>query len=396
MKRNNLVVLAVTSFLRGANNSIYSAIWQPFAASLGAPMSLIGIFSAIGGNGGLFSTLVQPIGGRLADSHGRKPLIIFTSIATIATLVFFEIASLTQYVYLLIPAFILLGLSAISRPANSSLTAESTRTERHASTFSLMMAITMVPGIIAPVIGGWLAENAGYSSVFPLMLVLEATTVLVLWVFLTETRNKTDNTAIAPRKSFWELIVPPRHLRGFYFATAGDSFAWGLGYGILPGMLNKTLHFSVEQLGIMTGVMSLSWALMQYPIGRFVDKRGMKATMVFSESLGPIIMLIWMTQTQFEVFVASQVLFALTAATWVPVTSTYLTRSVSASERAEAFGRANLFRGIIAFPAPAIGGFLYEIGGMSLPLIANMIGSFIVTMILIFMVHEPREIEANA
>jgi len=102
-------------------------------------------------------------------------------------------------------------------------------------------------------------------------------------------------------------------------------------------------------------------------------------------------MLIWLTQTRFEFFAASQVLFALTAATWVPVVNTYLTRRVSAAERAEAFGRLNAFRGLIAFPAPTIGGLLYAWGGIRAPLFANLIGIFVVMAILALFVHEPKE-----
>ena len=143
----------------------------------------------------------------------------------------------------------------------------------------------------------------------------------------------------------------------------------------------------------MASVMSLAWATMQMPIGRYIDRRKLKPVIVFSEMLGPPLMLIWITQTRFEIFVASQILFALTAATWVQVTSTYITSSVRAEERAEAFGRLNAFRGLIAFPASYIGGLLYQSCGMSAPLIANLIGSVIVTLILVVFVREPESSE---
>ena len=100
-------------------------------------------------------------------------------------------------------------------------------------------------------------------------------------------------------------------------------------------------------------------------------------------------MIIWLTQTRFEWFAASQILFALTAATWVPVVNTYLTRAVPAAERSEAFGRFNMFRGLIAFPAAWIGGLLYAWGGIHAPLAANLVGVFAVVAMLILFVHEP-------
>ncbi|MBI5304277.1 MAG: MFS transporter [Chloroflexi bacterium] len=388
MQRDNLRVLAGMSFLRGAHTSIYNTLWQPFAASLGASASQIGLISAIAGTNGLLATLVQPIGGRLADRFGRKPVLIAAGLGTLAAYAAFESAGIVRLFALIVCGALFLSIAAISRPASSSMTAESARTERHASAFSLMMAVTMAPGIVAPALGGALADHAGYIAIFPVMLALEAIAMVLLWRCLVET-NARQSARVSPR-SFWRLIVPPRRLIAFYGAIAGDSFAWGMGFGILSVMLVKTLHFTNEQLGIQASVMSLAWALMQYPIGRFVDQRGTKATMVFSESLGLPLMLIWMAQPSFEIFVASQILFALTAATWVPVTNTYLTRSVAPAERAEAFGRANLFRGLIAFPAPWIGGMLYEWGGMTAPLAANLIGSVSVMLLMIVFLREPH------
>jgi len=388
MQQRNLRVLAAMSFLRGAHTSIHSALWQPFAVSLGASAALIGLISAFANSGGLIATLLQPIGGRLADRLGRKPIIIAAGLGTLIAYAIFEIAGLANLFPLLALGAVFLSVAQIARPATSSLTAESSRAERHASAFSLMMAVSLAPGIIAPALGGALADRAGYTAIFPAMFALELVAMFLLWRFLRETNAPPPQRDARP--AFWRMLAPPRRLLPFYLAIAGDSFSWSMGYGILSVMLVKTLQYTNEQLGILVGVMSLAWAVMQYPIGRIVDQRGTKKMMVFSESLGTPLMLIWMMQPRFEIFIASQVLFALTAATWVPVTNTYLTRSVTAAERAEAFGRANLFRGLIAFPAPWIGGMLYEWGGMTAPLTANLVGSMCVAVMMLAFLREPK------
>ena len=163
--------------------------------------------------------------------------------------------------------------------------------------------------------------------------------------------------------------------------------------GILYGMLNKNYHFTIMQLAIMQCVMSLTWVVSQIPIGRYIDKHGSKGMLIFSEALGIPLMLVWMTTTRFEIFVFSQILFGLTASTWVPTVNTFLTHQVSDTERAEAFGRLNTFRGVIACLGPIIGGLLYAWGGIRAPLIANLIGIFVVIVILAFFVHEPKKIE---
>ncbi len=392
-QRGNLFVLAGVNFLRGAHSSIYNVIWQPFALSLGASMPTLGLLNSIGGMNGIVTTVVQSLGGWLADRVGRKPLIIASALALIACYVLFALAGALQIWFFLLFGVIFFGLSSLSRPAFSSITAESSHAEKQGSAFSLMMVAMLVPGIIAPTLGGAMADRFGYLSVFPLGIALEVIVLAIVWRLLRETRvlNDGGRSARDALRVLFLSLVPPKGLRGFFIATALDGFAWGMGWGLLYGLVTDTYHFSAEQLGLMSSVMSLSWALMQLPIGRYIDRRNLKGVMIFSEAVGIPLMLIYLTQTRFEMFLISQVLFGLTAATWVPVISTYLSRSVADSERAEAFGRVAAFRGIIGFPAPAIGGWLYAWGGYHAPFIANFIGVFVVLTILIFFVGEPKQ-----
>lgn len=393
--RGNLAVLAAAAFLRGARSSMYGVIWQPFVLSLGASMPTLGLLNSIGGMGGIIPTLVQPLGGWFADRLGRKPFLIAASLATIGAYTLWVIAGGLHLWLLLIIGVIFAGLSMLATPAISSLTAESVRAERHGSAFSLMLVAGMVPGIVAPTLGGWIADRYSYVVIFALSLALEVIVLFLVWRYLRETRpaNASGVNGREALRALLRSIVPPKGLTGFFCALAVDSFAWGMGWGLLYGMITETYHFSAEQLGIMSSVMSLTWAVTQMPIGRYIDRRGTRSMLIFSEVIGIPLMLIWITQTRFEVFVASQALFALTAATWVPTVNTYLTRQVSAAERAEAFGRLSAFRGLISFPAPTIGGLLYAWGGMRAPLLANLLGIFVVIAILVLFVHEPARDE---
>ena len=110
--------------------------------------------------------------------------------------------------------------------------------------------------------------------------------------------------------------------------------------------------------------------------------------MIISEALGIPLMIIWMTQSRFEVLLASQVLMAVTASTWIPAANTYLARHTVPEDRSESFGRLNAFRGLIGFPAPALGGLLYQWGGIAAPLAANLAGIILIIALLAFFVPE--------
>jgi MFS family permease len=84
------------------------------------------------------------------------------------------------------------------------------------------------------------------------------------------------------------------------------------------------------------------------------------------------------------------VLFALTAATWVPARNVYVTQTVEPAKRGEMFGRLSAFAGILAFPASYIGGFLYDTFGFYAPFLGNMIFALVTLGILIFFVPTPQ------
>ncbi len=396
-QRDNLRVLVANSFLRGTHNSVYNVIFQPFALSLGASMTTVGLLSSIGGMNGFFTTLAQSLGGWLADRIGRKPFMVTASLFGVIAYALLAMAGALHIWLLVLGGIVLFGLSSLSRPAISSITAESAQAGQHGSAFSVTMVAWLVPGIVAPTLGGWVTDRVGYVGIFPLLLAFEAASLILIWRLLRETHSTREPIRWGDfARAFARSLVPPKGLRAFFIAIAADSFAWSLGWMLLSGMLVKTYNFSVEQLGIMASVMSLSWAVMQMPIGRYVDSHGLKAIMIFSEFLGIPLMLIGITQTNFEIFIAAQVLFALTAATWVPVVNTYLTRAVPAATRSEAFGRLNMFRGLIAFPASWFGGLLFDWGGIRAPLTGNLIGSCVVIAILILFVREPGNVMREA
>jgi len=388
---HNLRALAANAFLRGADTSIYNVIWQPFALALGATVPLLGVMASLGGWFGLITNFVQPLGGWFADRVGRKPVMLLGVVVNIAAYFLFLAAGLANWLALFFAGVLLLALASFYMPASASITAESARAEKQASAFSAMQVAAMLPGIVAPALGGILAARFGYVSVFPILIAFQIASFILIWRAVVETRAPSGEVVRLgdTLRVLLRGFVPPRGVRGFFLAVALDSLFWGIGWGLLYGMLTDNLHFTTEQLGIMSSMTALSWAILQLPIGRFLDRRGTRGMLIVSQVLGVPLMLVWMTQTRFEFFVINQILFGLTAATWAPVINLHLTRAIPENERAETFGRLNAFRGLIGFPAGAIAGWLYTIGGMILPLAVNLIGIVLIVIVLLLWVRDP-------
>ena len=387
----NLQVIAITSFLTGLFSSMTRAVWQPFVLSLGAPMSTLGFLESVGGRRGLVTALIQPIGGWVSDRLGRKPLFALGSLLGLLVMVFYVLAAVMGDWRWLLPGVILLGATLVSTPAGSALVAESARAGQRGMAYSLQMASWIVPGVFAPALGGFIADRWGFTPVFLTRFGLEAVRLLLILWLLQETLSRAKRgISLGELKGVMaRMVVPPRELRGFYWAMAVDIFVWGLGGSLLFGMLSQTYGFTTFQLGIMSSLSSLVWALSQLPIGRLIDRHGCKSFMVLSEAIGILVVGGWLFSTSFVAFAALHAIFGLVASTWAPALRALLANSVPTEQLGEDMGRLSAFRGLIGFPAPYIGGLLYDRFGFQAPILANLVGVVIALVAVVVAVKEP-------
>lgn len=253
------------------------------------------------------------------------------------------------------------------------------------------MASWIVPGVFAPVLGGFIADRWGFAPVFLVRFALEALRLLLILWLLQETLSRVNGgiSLVELKGVLARMVVPPRELRGFYWAMAVDIFVWGLGGSLLFGMLSETYGFTTLQLGVMSGALSLSWAISQLPIGRLIDRYGSKPFLALSEAIGIIVVGGWLFSTSFVAFAALYALFGLVAATWAPALRALLADSVPTKQLGEAMGRLSAFRGLIGFPAPYIGGLLYDRFGFQAPILANLVGVAIALVAVVVAVKEP-------
>ncbi len=388
-RKRNVYALIASSFLSGFRMNIISAIWQPFILSLGASMSVIGFVESLAGHRGIIPAFAHLIGGWFSDRKGRKPFLVLGCILVLFYLGLCLLALYFKDWRIVFPATIFLGLSNLSRPAQSSMVADSVREKELGTAYSLIMTAAIIPGVFAPALGGFIADRTGFVSVFVLGLALEALALFPIVVLVKETlifNNSVEE--FSWKEMAFRLFSPPAHLRPFYIAIAADSFSWGLGYGILYGMLVKTYGLSTSQIGAIISASFAAWLFFQIPVGRLVDRFGSFKFLVISELVGIPLMLGWLTFKSLKAFFFLQIFWGLVAATWVPAAQSYLALKVPQENRGEAMGLLNAFRGLFSFLSPFLGGILYDLTGFPGPILANLLGIICTTALLLLLVRE--------
>jgi MFS family permease len=284
-----------------------------------------------------------------------------------------------------------MGLSLVGAPALHSTVADSTDPRRRASAYATTAFFWVLPGALLAIPGGLIADRLGYGAVFGIALAFESVNLAMFAKFLKETAPAAE---VHPwRERMARTLRPPQEMRGLLLVVALDAATWGLASGIIYGLAAKEFGFSNAQLGAIAATWSLFFALFLIPTAALVNRHGPKRLILFSEALGVPIMvgwlLPWWVGGGLEFFLATSVLNGLTAATWVPAVNTYVANWTSSERRAEVLGGLAAFRGLAAFPAPFIGGVLYDAFGYAVPILANLVGAAVTTAVIAAKLRDP-------
>jgi DHA1 family multidrug resistance protein-like MFS transporter len=337
----------------------------------------------------IITSLMQPICGRAADRLGRKPFIILSSVLTLAGFVLFIVANTW---YFLIPSIILLGAAWIGDPARQSLLAESVEPEERGTAYSVVSFLGTLTGFFAPLVGGLLARDYGFKSIFYISILIKVFCLGLTVLFIRETLRKIGPGAIAEdiKTTLMSLFKPERGLGWFYAAMTLDRFAFGVCSSIFYGMLTETFGFTPYQLGILETALAVSIAASQIPIGKLADKYGRKPSLIIFGTLVIFTLFGRLVSTSFERFVILQVLLGIAVSAWISGTWALLADSVPEEGRAEAMGKFTCFKDLLSFPGPYVGGILYKLSGFRGPMLASLILSVVVLIIIVLFVQEER------
>jgi len=396
--KGNIRILAILAVLGGTEWGMLTAVWQPFVISLGASVAALGFLQSLGGFYGVLPSIFGPVGGWASDRLGRKTLIILGEALEFTALFIYVIALVVGSWLLLIPGIIIMGIGVIGAPAWDTAIAESVKRKRRGTAFAVIGFFSIVPAVLFPFIGGYIAYIAatkGYIMIFFIAIALESVVLALTYSQLKETLRRSFKK-VTPflgelRKSLGKIFAPQAGLRSFYLIVTADAISWGLGSSILYGMLVKSYNFTVLQIGALVGILNFSKLAFTLPLGRLMDKYGGKPFMLTSQVVGTFVTTGWLLSTRFDAFMILAILNGISITAWFPACKIFLAGCTTSAERGTAMGRIWFFRGIVGFPAPFIGGILYNHFGLWAPISGNLIGVLITTILIILTLREPKQ-----
>jgi MFS family permease len=275
--------MAISTFA----SSVVTPYISPYFLQLGGSESLVGVFW------GMYSflnlLLVLP-GGYVADSAGRKRILVQMTFLTALAFLLFSGSPL--WAFLFIPQA-LIAVATLSKPALDAVLADS-MPEKHRSTgFALVLALSSFGWTFGPLAGGYFYDTAGIWGIRVVFLLSAIGIViagLVYYMFLKETLSNKGNRQMSLQpaqrfsvslnlqrflmemKSALSLMTSPakRFLFGYVFYEASNAIVtayWSL-------LILFTIGFSGVEFGIIELAAGLSLIAFSIPMGKFSDRIG--------------------------------------------------------------------------------------------------------------------------
>jgi MFS family permease len=383
-KEKQVTYLVLARAFQGIRDNIHRVIWQPFALSIGLPMTSIGALSSLTG----FSRIaIMPILGAASDRYGRKKFLVISDALILLAFICFIFAKS----WLLISVgMILIGLSTSFLPIWQSMIAESTIPDNIGYVYSIIGSAYMLAGMLGTLSSGYVTDFYGYRAVYGVLTLFSTISILIITWKIKET-GETRHQRYSVRQALgtlFQTFKPPKYMRGYYIAMSVDRFAFSLGWHLLNGMLTVSYGFTLSSLGIIITVSNLCRAVFQIIFGRYVDRVGYVKYMALSQGICTLLLvIIYFNQSFIGVLVASM-LMGLAMALWGPADQAWLAKNVDPEERAGSIGVYSTFRGLIALPGPFIGGILFDAFGYHVPIGVNLVLSFVDIFLILWLVKE--------
>lgn len=291
-----------------ASNFLFSASFQMIVPELPDHLTALGGADYKGYIIALFTLtagLSRPFSGKLTDTIGRVPVMIFGSLVCVIASAFYPFVT-TVFGFLILR--FLHGFSTGFKPtATSAYVADLVDVDRRGEAMSAMGVSIALGMSIAPVLGSEITRWTSFNTMCWVSSVFALLSVLILVNNMPETLKNKEKFTLSHLKISRDEIFDIQALPPFIVQLL-LSFASGVCLTLIPDM---SKHIGVANKGLFFGISTGASLAIRLIAGQASDKYGRVAVMKWS-SVGIIVSmaLLGFGQT-FPLFVVSAIIFGL-------------------------------------------------------------------------------------
>ncbi len=353
---HNILVLLAALLVIGMGEELWVRFMPKYLEALGASAVAIG---AYGSFKQVVSTLYQYPGGWLADKLGRKRALTLFNITAALGYLIYLVSSRWEFVIL--GTLFVMAWSSMSQPAIFALIGDTLGRAKRAMGFSVQSIWKRVPIVIAPPLGGYLLARLGLVPGmrvgFAVALLFALAAIYLQSRFYHESAPS-RSVERTPLPRLWQLM--PDALKRLLLADCLVRFGSNLvAVYVILWVMNVHGKASVE-FGALTSL-QMAVAIAGYlPAAYLADRWGRQpfilATFTFF-ALFPLALIALPSQWLFLAFVVAGL-----REIGEPARKARIVDLAEANHRGRIIGIYYLIRGMVAIPAPLLGGWLWQHG----------------------------------
>jgi MFS transporter, DHA1 family, tetracycline resistance protein len=317
--------------------------------------------------------LFVPVWGRVSDRVGRRPVLLWSVLATGVGMLGLAFGlGFTKSVLFLFVARAFSGIATANLGTASAYIADVTKPEDRAKGMGIIGIAFGLGFIIGPAVGGMLAQIQihGRNGVVPCLVAAGLSGINFLWILFGLPESlKEENRAQTKRR-----------LSPMDFAAAGATLAKpGIGVAVLVNfsvvlsftLLDQTFRFFTKDTfgmnqkatGMALGFIGICAAIVQGGVVRPLAKRGVPEALtvrvgIVLQAAGFAVLANAGRMGQWSVYL-SGLLLAFGNGLVTPSLSAYISKNTSASEQGSTLGVNQSFSSLARTIGPAFGGYLY-------------------------------------
>jgi MFS family permease len=288
----------------------------------------------------LTAAVSRPFSGKLTDTIGRVPIMVFGSLVCVVCSALYPFLTT-------VAGFLLLrlvhGFSTGFKPtATSAYVADIVPFQRRGEAMSALGMSASVGMSIAPVFGSAITEGVGINALFALSSVLALLSVVILVKNMNETLPKVQPFALKHLKINRFEIFEPKAIPTFIVQFL-LTFGSGAVLTISPDM---SKHFGIANKGLFFAVFTFSSLIIRLVAGKISDKRGRVYVLKWSGVTMVVSLLMIAWAHDFTSFMLAALVYGLSWGMNTPTLQAWVVDLVSTENRGR--GLATMYIGLEA------------------------------------------------
>lgn len=362
-------LMMVGMIVANAAVMMYMPFLPLYLEELGASVAQVGVFFT---TMTLFGITFRILGGWISDNIGRVETIGLGGVMGFIATLGFTIAPTWQW-SIAAALFLQTGISLVG-PSFQAYTAEQAPEGATSSTFGLVSALFITCEIIGPLLGGFLISQYGFGT---MMWAATATfgvaAAIRAWMGLRAEHNPKPLQIAALRRdvsSVMTLLLGGGLLMWLFLVDGFFDSSAQMAMPYLPKFVTEVGQLDESVYGGLFALSSFVAALAMWPGGIFADRYSERVSLACGGIMFALTWGVIFALPTVPGFILGFSLMGVAMSLFGPAFSSLLSKAVPKESLGITFGIFWTALGVMAIPAPYIGGMLYDRVAPEAPFVA--------------------------